>query len=100
LQQEAIWYDDAQTREADTTYTYDPLGYGNITKITVGGSDVTSRSTTIVFDTQNRFPIQKQVEAQLTPTSVVHTTQFLFDHQFGGLKASTDPNLLTTTWTY
>ncbi len=75
-----------------TTYGYD--GYGNQTSTQIAGPDITTRTSTVQYDSNGRFP-------QLITNAAGHTETRDYDEHCGGMISHQGPNLLTpTTWEY
>lgn len=74
-----------------TTYGRDLAG--NVTSVTTEGPDIEPRTETRIYDANKRF-----VESETN--ALQHTTVIGTDARFGLTTSSTDPNQLTTTWTY
>lgn len=72
-------------------YTYD--AYGNKTSVTVSGSGVVSRSSTVTYDARGQFAIQNTNALNQSETAQ-------YDARFGSPVSQTGPNGLTTTWSY
>ena len=74
-----------------TDYTRDD--FGNILTITQSGVDITTQTTTNVYDSKGRFVTQ-------TTNAEGHVEQFQNDPRFGGITSYTDPNSLVSTFQY
>ena len=74
-----------------TTYKYD--SFGNKTKSTITGSGIVSRSTTVEYSTDGKFPVK-------TTNALGHSETKTFDTKTGNVLTLTGPNGLTTTWEY
>src|SRR5262249_38367592 len=90
LTQEVIEPNQSSLR-LQTDYGYD--GFGNKTQTTVSGADILTRSASVSYDPQGRFV--------LTATNALgQSASAQWDARFGQPTSRTDPNALTTTWTY
>lgn len=77
--------------ELTTTLVHD--AHGNVTSETVSGPGITSRASTIAYDTQGQFP--------LTMTNALgHAATLTWNADFGKKASQTDINGQTTSWTY
>ncbi|MCP5346323.1 MAG: FG-GAP-like repeat-containing protein [Gammaproteobacteria bacterium] len=74
-----------------TQYTHDT--YGNILTTTLSGVDITTQTTTNVYDAKGRFVTQ-------ITNAESHVEQFQNDPRFGGITSYTDPNSLVSTFDY
>ena len=74
-----------------TDYGYDT--FGNLTGVTVSGPDITTRSTTVTFSTNGRFPSS-------VTNALGHAETRLFDARFGTVTSLTGPNDVTTAWSH
>ncbi len=83
----------------ETDYTYDAFGNKHITTVTgqaaISSGSLTSqaRATTVTFDANGQFAI-----AVGNPNS--ESEQWTYNGDFGTQASHTDPNGITTTWTY
>jgi YD repeat-containing protein len=66
---------------------------GNKTKSTITGSGIVSRSTTVEYSTDGKFPVK-------TTNALGHFETKTFDAKTGNVLTLTGPNGLTTTWEY
>jgi RHS repeat-associated protein len=77
--------------EFTTTHTHD--AFGNVLTETVAGPALPARTTTYGYDARGQFP--------LTQTNALgHVTTATWDPVFGKRLSQSDPNGLTTTWSY
>jgi YD repeat-containing protein len=74
-----------------TTYEYD--SFGNKTKSTITGSGIVSRSTSVEYSTDGKFPVK-------TTNALGRSETKTFDTKTGNVLTLTGPNGLTTTWEY
>jgi len=72
-------------------YGYDD--FGNVTSLTLNGSDVNTRASSTTYDTRGRFPL-----TQTNPLS--WTESFEYDHRTGQVLKATDVNGLVTRYKY
>ena len=77
-------------KQLTETYAYD--GFGNLISTTASGSGET-RSESVTYSTDGRFPISKT-------NALGHTTTYTFDEATGRTESITDPNGLTTRYHY
>ncbi len=70
--------------------------FGNVTQIKRYASNAAFVATSYTFDADGRF----MTSMTKAPASLAQTTSYNYDIKFGGLLSQTDPNLLTTSWTY
>jgi uncharacterized protein RhaS with RHS repeats len=66
---------------------------GNKTKSTITGSGIVSRSTTVEYSTDGKFPVK-------ATNALGHSETKTFDAKTGNVLTLTGPNGLTTTWEY
>jgi RHS repeat-associated protein len=78
-----------------TQYTYD--GWGNRSVIALSGNVGNARTTNIDYEKdKKRFPAT--VTKVTSPTNETET--WTYDERFGTPASQTDPNLITTAWSY
>ena len=75
------------------TADYGRDAFGHMNAMTVSGVDIVSRSSSVAYDAQGRFPITFSNALGQTETRT-------YDGRFGALSAATDANGITTSWTY
>ncbi|MDF0584162.1 RHS repeat domain-containing protein [Bradyrhizobium yuanmingense] len=74
-----------------TDYAYD--AFGNKTSATVSGVDIVTRTESRSYDAQGRFVTS-------ITNALGHGVSWQYDPRFGTPTSHTDPNGLTTTWSY
>jgi RHS repeat-associated protein len=77
--------------ELSTTYTLD--AYGNRVGAMVSGGGIATRSSSVTYDGQHKFPIG-------TTNALGQSENWTFDQGFGLPTSNTDANGLTTSWSY
>jgi RHS repeat-associated protein len=82
----------SSTLQLQTTYTLN--AYGEVTNTQVSGIGIVTRSSSVTYDGNGRFVTSATNAAGQT------TTSLQYDSRFGGITSETDPNGLTTSWTY
>ncbi len=75
------------------TTAFERDSFGNIKKVTVSGSDISTRISNITYDAKGRFPA-----VLINPLNQVTLTSF--ESKYGKLSNITDPNSLATTFAY
>ena len=78
-----------------TDYDYDAFGNTLVTTVSggSGGTAITSRASSVSYDSKGRFPLS-------TTNALGHTATRTWDARFGVPLTMTGPNGITTTWTY
>src|SRR5262249_7602109 len=85
-----------QALRLETDYIYD--GFGNKTRVTTSGVDITTRYTTSSYASSNG---SANGQFQTSTTNALNQTEtWQYDLRFGKPTSHTGPNGLTTTWTY
>jgi RHS repeat-associated protein len=80
------------TLKLTTTYGYD--GFGNRSSKTVSGPDITTRTEYYDYtDGRGQFMTSSR-------NALTHPTSYTYDLRTGAVKTVTDPNNITTTFTY